>query len=172
MVFKNENTHMIGNRFRFFDLKNGHIVLTDEEMKENKNYKSFINTIEYHERILKLLLFIDNFPRIPAVYGKLFDYSVNKKTHKVKKVFRKEFFFNHIDEMDKVLRNVSGSKFIEYIILDKDIDIQSIMEYNRMRKITSSIFHLFELEDNEIYLNSKNIQRLYIPDYIFDILNK
>lgn len=171
MVFKNnDNEFFIGGNpnYGLFSLTDGKKVSINENLiKLKNNDEEFKSFLDYNERIIRLFNFITSFNRsIPNLFCRIYSIVGEDKI----KILKRESYSNSIDNLN--LNNLKGEVYLEIFILSDDVNIQDILEQMRLIKCRYSIYHLFDLEDNDVFLSSKNIKRIYVPDYINKIIKK
>lgn len=168
MIFENENIYLgKSSKHKLFNLKEG-IIEKAENLTVSSKSEKFSNFLEYNERIIRLLNFIDNFNgNVPSIFGRIY-YIKNNDV----KVLNKEFFSFDSEKLEENIGRLYGQIYIEFIVLDSTLNLKDIIDYCKLNKVKYSIYHLFDIEDNDIYLSSKFIHRLYIPDYILNFINK
>lgn len=167
MIFVKDNKFYISKNksrqlFNIHDTKIEEVILDTYE--KNEKLEDFI---EYNERIISLLKFLNNFDgKAPKIYGRIY------KEFGKNKLLQKEFYAYNEEDLDKSIHKMNGNLFVEIIVLDENIDIQKLLEFGKFNKVKVNIFHFHDLEDNDIYLSSKIIQKIYIPKYILNIIDK
>lgn len=163
---KENNIYLSRNRNRkMFNLNTAKIE--EVELDSYQTEDNLCDFVDYNERILSLLKFLNNFDgKVPKIYGRLY------KNNGKNKILQKELYSYDEEELDKCLYKIYGDLFVELIILDESVDIQKVMEFGKMNKIKLNIFYFHDIEDNDIYLSSKILQKIYIPSYIINIANK
>lgn len=169
LLLDTDNVSYIGKneRTKLFNLNNGSVDEIKNNLIQNEKSDKFSTFLSYNERIIRLLNFIDSFNGdIPALFGRVFYIKNNVN------ILSREFFSFKNSDLDKCIGKLKGQIYIEFIVLDSTFDLKDIIDFCKLGKIKYSIFHLFNIEDNDIYLSSKFIHRLYIPDYILNFVNK
>lgn len=166
MVFVKDNKFYISkNKSRqLFNINDAKIESV--ELDTFDKHERLEDFIEYNERIISLLKFLNNFDgKTPKIYGRVYK-NFGKNT-----LLQKEFYSYKDDELDKSIGKMYGDIVVEFIVLDESIDIQKLLEFGKFNKVKVNIYHFHELEDNDIYLSSKLIHKLYIPKYITNMPN-
>lgn len=177
MVYKSEDgKYYIGDRRNFFKLnvtdeKYENISLNSNklyELEESNNKLSYF--LESQTRLFRVLDFINtNKNGNVKIFGRVFNVS---NFNKDQKILKKEFFVLDIKNMDKALGKLYGDIILEFIIMDKSISIQEVIEYCRLLKAKYDIYTLFDIEDNDKYLSAYNINKLTIPPYLKNLIKE
>lgn len=164
MIFVKDNKFYISKNksrqlFSINDTKIESVELNTYE--KNEKLEDFI---EYNERIISLLKFLNNFDgKTPKIYGRVYK-NFGKNT-----LLHREFYSYKDEELEKSIGKIFGDICVEFIVLDESVDIQKLLEFGKFNKVKVNIYHFHDLEDNDIYLSSKVINKLYIPKYILNI---
>lgn len=161
MIFvKNNKLYISKNKSRqLFNINDAKIESV--ELDTFDKHERLEDFIEYNERIISLLKFLNNFDgKAPKIYGRVYK-NFGKNT-----LLQKEFYSHKDDELDKSIGRMYGDVLVEFIILDESVDVQKLLEFGKFNKVKVNIYHFHKLEDNDVYLSSKLIHKLYIPTYI------
>lgn len=167
MIFKNnEKDFFIGNfkSDKMLNINDGNFVNKNDinGIKYDKMLNSKFNSmLESIERLSRVLLFMNSFNGKQAkVFGRIYKLKMDNK------ILKREFFAFSEDDLDKTIGKLEGEMLLEFCILDDSVDIQKIMQFCRLNKVKQEVFHFHDIEDNEIYLAAKFINRQFIPNFI------
>lgn len=166
MIFKEKDKFFIGNfkSDKMLDISDGNYVDKKdyEEIKPDKLLNNKFNSmLESVERLTRVLLFMNSFNGKQAkIFGRIYKLKMDNK------ILKREFFAFSEDDLDKTVGKLEGEMLLEICILDDSVDIQKIMQFCRLNKVKQEIYHFHDIEDNEVYLAAKFINRQFIPNFV------
>lgn len=176
MIFKTKNSENENTKFfvgcfktdKMMDINDGNFVDKKDfdELRPDKMLNNKFNAmLESVERLSRVLLFMNSFNnRTAKIFGRIYKIKMDNK------ILKREFFAFSEDDLDKTVGKLEGEMLLEICILDDSVDIQKIMQFCRLNKVKQEIYHFHDIEDNEVYLAAKFINRQFIPNFIKNYL--
>lgn len=170
MIFKEKDKFFVGNfkSDKMLDINDGNYVNKKDfnDIKADKLLNNKFNSmLESVERLTRILLFMNSFNGKQAkIFGRVYKLKMDNK------ILKREFFAFSEDDLDKTVGKLDGEILLEICILDDSVDIQKIMQFCRLNKVKQEIYHFHDIEDNEVYLAAKFINRQFIPNFVKNYL--